>query len=234
MKAGRDLHQEQRPEVIGGQNFDYEVDDESIYRAMEEMEASRERDEGPPYQGGRPIENRCHHMSLNWPVGHNPSNEHMTETARDALKALGLERAKSVFVRHRDTDNHHAHVVSSRIDPATGRIFPAENQHPWQRILAIQEWRRGYEQKHEQGHEHSWDNQKDQTRALQDELKQGPEPPLEQRLDRAQEMASALAIKRQEVAAQLDMAEQRMAKLDAKQQHEPIAHKAKNEMEMSQ
>ena len=42
----------------------------------------------------------------------------MEEAARDALKALGMENAKAIFVAHNDEDYAHVHIVASQDQPS--------------------------------------------------------------------------------------------------------------------
>jgi Relaxase/Mobilisation nuclease domain len=64
----------------------------------------------------------------------------MEEAAREALKALGMEHARALFVAHNDTDHAPLHVVASRINPETGRAFSDTND--W---IKINGWALEYE-----------------------------------------------------------------------------------------
>jgi relaxase-like protein len=64
----------------------------------------------------------------------------MEAAAREALKALGMENARALFVAHNDTEHAHLHVVASRINPETGRAFSDTND--W---IKINGWALEYE-----------------------------------------------------------------------------------------
>jgi ATP-dependent exoDNAse (exonuclease V) alpha subunit len=114
--------QESRAQIIGGQNFGFEIDSkESLELARRGMEWNGL----PQNQASRGIkcEKDCLHASLSWEKGQNPTAEEMAEAAQGYLKALGMEKAQAVFVAHNDTAQKHLHIVASRIDPTTGKTF---------------------------------------------------------------------------------------------------------------
>ena len=82
------------------------------------------------------------HLSLSWHPDERPTREQMIETSRDALKALGMEEARALFVSHNDTKHAHVHIVASRIHPETGRTFPARDDY-----FKIDRWALEYELK---------------------------------------------------------------------------------------
>jgi AAA domain/Relaxase/Mobilisation nuclease domain len=85
----------------------------------------------------------CLHFSLAWAPGQKPTQPEMEEAARDALKFIGMENAKAVFVAHGDEDYAHLHIVASKINPATGMAYDL-----WasQRNLSL--WAEKYEAEH--------------------------------------------------------------------------------------
>lgn len=92
----------------------------------------------------RKCEKDCLHLILSWRVGENPSRAEMEQAAREALAAIGMEKARAVFVAHRDTDHAHLHIVASRIDPETGRTFSDSfTKLKWQRWAHDWELRHG-------------------------------------------------------------------------------------------
>ena len=128
-----------RVDWISGQNFGFEIetrDDVELARRMMEFMAQ--------HQGSRTrrCENDVLHLSLSWHPTEQPTREQMIETARDALKALGMEEARAVFVAHNDTAAAHVHIVASRLHPETGRAFPDRRER-----IRIQEWALEYELK---------------------------------------------------------------------------------------
>ena len=75
------------------------------------------------------------HLSLSWHPDERPTREQMEATARDALKALGMEKACALFVAHDDKKYAHMHIVASRINPETGRTFADRND-----FMRINDW----------------------------------------------------------------------------------------------
>ena len=65
----------------------------------------------------RRCEQDCVHLSLAWRPGEAPTRQQMEEAARAALKALGMENAKAIFVAHNDEEYAHVHIVASKINP---------------------------------------------------------------------------------------------------------------------
>ena len=111
-----------RATIIGGQNFGFAIDSPARlelarrimeWSAMPENQASRTRR----------LDNDCLHLSLSWDKTQNPTPEEMTRAAHSALAALGMARARAVFIAHDDTEHKHLHIIASRIDPDTGRAF---------------------------------------------------------------------------------------------------------------
>ena len=63
------------------------------------------------------------HLVLSWRTGETPTREEMEQAAKEALAALGMEKARALFVAHNDTKNAHLHIIASRINPETKRTF---------------------------------------------------------------------------------------------------------------
>jgi hypothetical protein len=113
---------ESRAALLGGQGFGFEIDSaERLELARKVMEWSAQREN----QGSRtrPCVKDCLHLSLSWEAGRDPSRAEMVGAAQSALKGLGMENARAVFVAHNDTEHRHLHIVASRIDPETGKAF---------------------------------------------------------------------------------------------------------------
>jgi hypothetical protein len=69
---------------------------------------------------GRKNEKPVLHLSLSWAIGENPTQQHMMETARSALNALGLGEHQAVIAAHSDKEHLHVHMVVNSIHPVTG------------------------------------------------------------------------------------------------------------------
>jgi AAA domain/Relaxase/Mobilisation nuclease domain len=131
-----------RATILGGQNFGFEVDSaerlDLARRVMEwvalpENQASR----------GRKCEKDCFHATLAWAPEQEPTDDEMRDAGQSFLKALGMEKAHSVFIRHDDKGHPHLHIVASRIDPETGRTLSEEND-----FTNGQAWALKYERQH--------------------------------------------------------------------------------------
>jgi Ti-type conjugative transfer relaxase TraA len=85
----------------------------------------------------------CVHLSLSWRPGEKPTREHMEEAAHSALEALGMSNAKAIFVAHSDEDFRHVHIIASKINPATGRVYDLAGS--WRTLST---WALEYEREH--------------------------------------------------------------------------------------
>ncbi len=50
------------------------------------------------------------------------TREHLIETVRNALVAMGLKDRQSVWVTHTDTGRPHVHIVANLVHPETGHV----------------------------------------------------------------------------------------------------------------
>lgn len=91
-------------------------------------------------QGQRP-DKLAFHFIISWHPGDAPSPQHMIETARSALAALGLAEHLAVIVGHQDTEKPHAHVVANVLHPVTGKAAKLG----W-RYRTMSRWAASYEQ----------------------------------------------------------------------------------------
>ena len=91
----------------------------------------------------RRCEQDCVHLSVAWRPGEAPTRQQMEEAARAALKALGMENAKAIFVAHNDEEYAHVHIVASKINPATGRAYDLERSK-----IKLSDWALDYEREH--------------------------------------------------------------------------------------
>jgi hypothetical protein len=122
LKDAREPGAGSRAEIIGGQNFGFQIDSpERLELARRIMEwAALPKNQGSTTQK---VENDCLHLSLAWDKQHHPDRAEMERAATGVLKALGMERARAVFIAHNDTEHSHLHIVASRIDPDSGLAF---------------------------------------------------------------------------------------------------------------
>ena len=90
-------------------------------------------------------EKDCLHLVLAWRKGEHPEREEMERAAREALAAVGMEKARAIFVAHDDTDHAHIHIIASRIDPETRLTFRDSYSH-----LKWQKWALQWEREHGQ------------------------------------------------------------------------------------
>ena len=111
-----------RSEILGGQNFGFEVN------SAERIELARRLMEFSALPENQTAKTRkctldCLHMSLSWARGQEPTNAEKLEAAQSALRAIGMDGAQAVFFSHSDMPQSHIHIVASRINPATGKAF---------------------------------------------------------------------------------------------------------------
>lgn len=83
------------------------------------------------------------HLTLSWHADDNPSLTHMQDTARDALKAIGLEQHQALLAVHSDKQHMHAHLVINTVDPENGRTAPMKFTKE-----RLSKWAEGYERDH--------------------------------------------------------------------------------------
>ena len=136
--------EQSRATVLGGQNFGFALDNADrldLARRMMEFQGLPENQTSPT----RKLDRDCFHASLSWGIGQTPDREEMMQAGQEFLKAVGLEKARAVFVSHNDTDHAHIHIVASRIDPETGRTLNSDND--W---IKGQAWGEQWERAHGQ------------------------------------------------------------------------------------
>jgi Ti-type conjugative transfer relaxase TraA len=122
---------------ISGQGFGFSIEnagDADLARRMMEFDALN--------QGSRTrqCEKDCVHLTLSWAKGEQVSQREMESAARGALKDLGMENAKALFIAHNDEDYAHVHIVASKINPGTGRAYDLERSK-----IKLSDWALGYE-----------------------------------------------------------------------------------------
>ncbi|MBN9346427.1 MAG: relaxase/mobilization nuclease domain-containing protein [Devosia sp.] len=83
------------------------------------------------------------HLTLSWAIGENPTPEHMRETARSCLNALGLGDHQALLAAHSDKEHLHVHMVVNTIHPETGLTAPLKYSKE-----RLSRWAEAYERKH--------------------------------------------------------------------------------------
>jgi hypothetical protein len=69
--------------------------------------------------GGQSTKNAVKHVSLNWAIEDNPSQQHMIATGEHFLKSMGWDRHQAIFVAHNDKAYKHLHIMI-KSHPETG------------------------------------------------------------------------------------------------------------------
>ena len=108
---------------------------------------------------GRDNKDPVLHMTLSWHADDKPTPEHMKETARAALKALGLEEHQVLMAGHDDKNHMHAHLVINTVHPETGRTAPMKYTKE-----RLSRWAEAYEKEHGVHCEQRIENNKERDR----------------------------------------------------------------------
>lgn len=96
------------------------------------------------------VKDPVYHAVLSWRAGEQPSNEQMFEAGREAMKAISMEGHQYVFAAHRDTDNHHLHMMVNRVHPETEKaIYPDRDFYKLDRCMRALELKQGWQ--HDKG-----------------------------------------------------------------------------------
>jgi hypothetical protein len=70
--------------------------------------------------GGQSTKNAVKHVSLNWAIEDNPSEQHMKETSEHFLRHMGWDQHQAIFVAHNDKAYKHVHLMINQVHPETG------------------------------------------------------------------------------------------------------------------
>jgi len=133
---------ESRVAWISGQGFGWTPsnrDTADLARRVMEYDALNQ------HSKTRQCKKDCLHLVLSWAKEEKPEREEMERAAQEALRVLGMEKAKAIFVCHRDTEHAHIHIIASRINPENKRAF--ENFHAYEKL---QDWALDWEREHGQ------------------------------------------------------------------------------------
>ena len=123
-----------------GQGFGFEIDSAErveVARRVMEFDALHQASKT------KKCVKDCVHIVLSWERGETPTREDMIEACKSQLAAQGMANAKALFVSHDDEDYFHAHIVASKINPATGRAYDLAGS--WRKASV---WAEEYEREH--------------------------------------------------------------------------------------
>ena len=84
------------------------------------LEQNRLKEASDQKATGRKLQKPVFSYSLAWHPEQDPDKEHMLETARKSLAALGMSDHETLIVAHRDEPHRHVHIIVNRVHPLTG------------------------------------------------------------------------------------------------------------------
>lgn len=125
---------------IGGTGFGFAIEDRDDFDLARRVMEFDALNQGSPT---RKCEQDAVHLALSWRPGETPDRAEMEEAAFGALKAMGMENAKAVFVSHTDEDYAHLHIVASKINPDTNRAYDLKGNY-----LKLSKWAQQWEREH--------------------------------------------------------------------------------------
>jgi hypothetical protein len=96
-------------------------------------------------RSGRKASKPVYCFSLSWHPEEKPTQEHMIETGRSALAALGLQEHETVMVAHNDEAYSHLHLIVNLVNPEHGKMHTLQYS---RRRLST--WAEAYEREHSQ------------------------------------------------------------------------------------
>lgn len=96
-------------------------------------------------RSGRKASKQVYCFSLSWHPEETPDREHMIETGRSALAALGLQEHETVMVAHNDEAYSHLHLIVNLVNPEHGKMHTLQYS---RRRLST--WAEAYEREHSQ------------------------------------------------------------------------------------
>jgi len=110
-------------------------------------DADRLKREAGVRPGGRKREKPVFSFSVAWHPGQKPAKEHMLETAKDAVRALGLSSYQALYVSHNDEPQPHVHVIINRVNVDTGILAPLGNSKN-----RLSDWALDYQKRHNENY----------------------------------------------------------------------------------
>jgi hypothetical protein len=92
------------------------------------------------------VKDPVYHCVLSWRGGERPTDPQMFEAGREAMRSIGMEGHQYVFAAHRDTNNHHLHMMVNRVDPETERaVYPDRDFFHLDRCMRELELKQGWQ-----------------------------------------------------------------------------------------
>ena len=90
---------------------------------------------------GRRLQQPCHHVTLSWPEGQNPTDAEMIEAGREALQVMDFGDRQAVLFVHRDKNHADLHIITNRVGE-DGRAASSSND-----AFKLKMWAKGYEER---------------------------------------------------------------------------------------
>lgn len=96
------------------------------------------------------VKDPVYHAVISWQRDEKPTNRQAFEACQDAMKAIGMQDHQFVAAVHRDTDNHHVHLMVNRVNPETYKaVYPDRDFYKLDRTMREIELSQGW--KHDNG-----------------------------------------------------------------------------------
>ena len=91
------------------------------------------------------VKDPVYHFVVSWQKGEKPTDSQTFEACLDAIKAIGMQGHQYIVAVHRDTDNHHAHLMVNRVNPETYKaVYPDRDFYILDRTMREVELRQGW------------------------------------------------------------------------------------------
>lgn len=141
---GRDVIDPETGEIIGWERDSVSIQTNCLSRetAWREMLAVSD-------MNGR-VKDPVYHLVVSWQKGEKPTDGQTFEACLDAIKAIGMQGHQYIVAVHRDTDNHHAHLMVNRVNPETYKsVYPDRDFYILDKTMREVELRQGW--RHDNG-----------------------------------------------------------------------------------
>lgn len=136
-RVGR-AHADDGSSQSGGKAPSVETNCLSVRTSSAEMKAVSD-------MNGR-VKDPVYHCVLSWRGGEQPTDKQMFDAGRAAMRSIGMEGHQYVFAAHRDTNNHHLHMMVNRVNLETERaVYPDRDYFHLDRCMRELELAQGWE-----------------------------------------------------------------------------------------